>query len=70
MKKSTKPTSRSFNRLLNVKDDIEIANAIIACCWEADGNAGESPIIQSLVEWQNFTDAELSAPICRFPCTC
>ena len=61
MKTSTKPTSRTFNRLLKAKDNIEIANALIACCWEASGNAAEPPTIQSLVEWQNFTDADLSA---------
>lgn len=42
-KKLTKPTSRSFERLLKVKDVQQIVDAVDTCCWEVDDNDGEPP---------------------------
>ena len=44
-KKSTKPTYRSFERLLKAEDVQQITDAVIACCWEAEGNEGKPPTV-------------------------
>jgi len=42
---TTRPTFQSFNRLLEAVDAQEILDALIQCCWEAQGIEGEPPLV-------------------------
>ena len=53
-KNSTKPTSRSFNRLLRATTAEEILNALTTCCWETLGDSGEPPSLPTPDDLQDF----------------